>query len=193
MLKYEVSLCYTGGFLGWLVLVFTIGIPYIIWGGLAWLSWVTWDVYWTLLSLGSAQVIATQYLVSTLWFDKMQKSPDSTCNNNIRALPDLLVWLTAHYIVVMFAHDFAVRRPLRLWMVLQRAAALAVVIVVLVLMHNTTVAYAFVGVGFGVATGVLFSVLLLVVWVPRMCVVNDLLLEWRHCLREVADSHLSSA
>lgn len=165
-----VLLCYRDGFFGWLLMNATISVPRFLWAGISWVASYDMELYWWLLSAGWAFVIAAQYTASTFWLDRhasaVAKLP--LCSNDLRPMPCLSVWLTVHYLVVICVHEFVSHIRPSLWSTAWRLIYLVGVPAVMVWMRNTTVLFALAGAGFGAASGVLFSVVLITVWLPAL-------------------------
>lgn len=162
-----VLLCYRGGFLGWLAVWTAIGTPRFLWAGLSWMSSHSLDLYWLLLASGWLLVTALQFVVATFWLDRHEHTA-LECNNDLRAMPDLSVWLLLHYLATIGAHEFAYGEWPGWWTLAWRVVYIVGVPGVLLWSRNTKWLYALAGAGFGLASGLLFAALLLVLWLPRI-------------------------
>lgn len=176
-----VSICYKAGFFGWVLVQAAIGVPRFLWAGLSWMSTVDTSLYWLLLASSWAFVIGAQYLAASFWLDKKQVTP-SKCNNNRSAMPDLTMWLLAHYIVIIYTHEFAIGARPRWWAVLLRLVYLIGVPAILVWTQNTTIPFALAGAGFGVTSGLLCAVLLWTIWIPRLPEMENIIREAKDAL-----------
>lgn len=165
-----VLLCYKGGMLGWALVRTAVGLPALLWAGVSYSSTTERTLDWTLLAAGWPLVVALQYMAASFWLDRHAHTalPGLKCNNDIRAMPDLSMWLLAHYVVVMCVHELVAARWPGLWGHLRRLLYLVAVPAVLVWSGNTTVPYALAGAGFGAATGLICAALLVAVWLPRL-------------------------
>jgi hypothetical protein len=162
-----VAICYQWGFFGWLLVSAALGWGRGLWLGATWYACRAGQLYWIALAATGAASWALQYTVATLLL--RGEPPYPACNNNIRAAPDLAVWLLYHYWTLAIVHDAYHGRLLASWLRTVRRIAEAVCVpLILVYTGNTTWAYAAEGAGFGVAMGVLSALLLLALWMPRM-------------------------
>lgn len=162
-----VVVCYQWGFVGWLLVSAALTWGRGLWLGAAWYACRAGRLYWIALAATGVASWALQYTVATLMLRGAPPYP--ACNNNVRAAPDLAVWLLYHYWTLAIVHEAYHRRLLVSWLRTARRVAEAVgVPLILVLTGNTTWAYAAEGAGFGVAMGALSALLLLALWTPRM-------------------------
>ena len=164
----EVRVCYPLGFFGWALVYTALGAPRLLWAGLAWYGVRCAELYFLVLWASSAVAFALQYTAAAYLFDQPAVTALS-CNNNVRAAPDLTVLLALQYTVVAEVHDRWVGAPWSWWVFARRVLFAAVAVpVVLVLTENTTWAHAAEGAGFGVATGGVVAAAIYVVLVPRL-------------------------
>lgn len=162
----EVRICYQWGFLGWALVYAALTWGRGLWLGAAWYACRAGELYWLLVAATGLASWAVQYAVASALLSGAPPYP--ACNNNVRASPDLAVWLLFHYTTLAVVHEGAVGRFPGWGVAGRRLAACIAVPGVLIATGNTTWAYAAIGAGFGVALGLLASALLLVVWAPRL-------------------------
>lgn len=163
----EVRICFEWGFLGWALVSAALTWGRGLWLGLSWYAVRVGELYWLMATATGIASWAAQYVVATVLLDGTPPFPE--CNNNIRAAPDLAVWLLYHYWTLTVVHERYVGIVWASWWTCIYRVAVGVAIpVILVVTGNTTWAYAAYGVGFGVAMGLLSAVLLTVVWAPRI-------------------------
>ena len=162
-----VVVCYQWGFVGWCLVSFALTWSRGLWLGASWYACRAGQLYWLFLVLTGIASWALQYTVATLLLHGAPPYP--ACNNNVRASPDLAVWLLYHYWTLAVIHDAYNGRMLASWLRTGRRILEGVAVpVILVLTGNTTWTYAAEGAAFGVAMGLLSALLLLLVWLPRM-------------------------
>ena len=184
-----VLICYQWGFFGWLLVSAALVWGRGLWLGAAWFACRAGQLHVLALAATGVASWALQYTVATLLLHGTPPYP--ACNNNVRAAPDLAVWLLYHYWTLATAHELYVGRVAWSWLrAARRLAEIILVPVVLVLSGNTTWAYAAAGAGFGVAVGILSALLLLVLWAPRFATLAPLI-RWAGVTHDPADPALA--
>lgn len=160
------SVCYAWGYVGWALVWMALSSGKSMWLSLGWLASRTQELYfWAVCATGAFSFTA-QWILSTLVFLSPGELP--SCSSNIRAAPDLTVWLLWHFWVLAFAHERFFAVEWSWWVAARRVLCAVLVPVVLVLSGNSRWEYVGVGAACGLGAGVLCAALCLFVWLPRM-------------------------
>jgi len=168
LLSDDIRLCYRAGGLGWAAVQLALAAPAALWAGLSYMASITRDAYHILLAANWALVVALHYLVAAGWNAREGGAPTAACNNNLRAMPDLTVWLLVHYAVLGEVHRriIGVRAS---WLgAASTVAHLVLPPAVLLWTDNTRPLYALAGAGLGLASGALFCAALVGVLLPAL-------------------------
>ena len=166
--SFDTKLCYRGGVLGWVAVQLALAAPAFVWACLSYLASLTCDAYHILLAGNWMLVAALHYLVAVGWNAREGGAPLDACNNNLRAMPDLAVWLLVHYALLAEVHRRLTYAPATWYGLACTLAHLVLPPAVLLWTHNTRPLYALAGAGLGLASGALFCALLLCVLLPAL-------------------------
>jgi hypothetical protein len=145
---------------------FAIGVGRSLWAGVWWYAIRAVDLHLMLVSATSVLAMVLQYSAAAYLFAQPTRD-DAACNNNVRAAPDLSVWLLAQYLTIAEVHDRWAGVQWSWPVVAYRVVIGVGAPLTLVLTANTTWAWAAEGVAFGVATALIAVAVLLTVVEPR--------------------------